>query len=260
MSEQLRCTLVQTELFWEDVNANLQALTEKVLKQSGKTDLIILPEMFTTGFTMNPEPLADTMSGSTVAWMKVMAFETKATIMGSVIIKEKNNYYNRLLVVAPTGDLATYDKRHLFTLAGEHEPYTAGSDRIIVEVNGWKIMPMICYDLRFPVWSRMQHADEYDVLVYVANWPKPRIAAWDALLRARAIENQSYCIGVNRVGTDENGHEYVGHSCAYDFGGHAIGGLLQNQRIKTVTLDKSALNAFREKLPFLDDADDFFIK
>ena len=165
MSDQLRCTLIQTELIWEDVNANLQALTEKVLEQTDKSDLIILPEMFTTGFTMNPEELAEPMNGSTVDWMKVMAFE-------------------------------------------------------IVEVNGWKIMPMICYDLRFPVWSRMQEPNEYDVLVYVANWPKPRVAAWDTLLRARAIENQAYCIGINRVGVDGNDHEYVGHSGVYDFGGN----------------------------------------
>lgn len=259
MKDQLRCTLIQTELIWEDVNANLSALTDKVLSQSGETDLIILPEMFTTGFSMNPESLAEEMDGSTLDWMKVMAFETKATLMGSAIIKEGDQFFNRLLVVSPSGDLATYDKRHLFTLAGENEPYTPGNDRIIVEVNGWKIMPMICYDLRFPVWSRMQSVNEYDLLVYVANWPKPRVAAWDALLKARAIENQSYCIGVNRVGTDKNGHEYVGHSCVYDFGGQAMFEPGNGEFIKTVLLDKSELQAFREKLPFLDDADGFVI-
>jgi omega-amidase len=206
---------------------------------------------------MNPADLAEEMNGSTVDWMKVMAFETKATIMGSVIIKEDDQYFNRLLMVTPSGDLAAYDKRHLFTLAGEHESYTSGGDRIIVEVNGWKIMPMICYDLRFPVWSRMQSADEYDLLVYVANWPKPRVAAWDALLKARAIENQAYCMGVNRVGVDGNDHEYVGHSGAYDFGGQSMLDLVENESINTVTLDRNELIAFREKLPFLDDADEF---
>ena len=259
MMDQLRCTLIQTELIWEDVNANLGVLTDKVLEHSGKSDLIILPEMFTTGFTMNPESLGEEMDGSAVDWMKVMAFETKATLMGSAIIKEEGQFFNRLLVVSPSGDLATYDKRHLFTLAGENEPYTPGNDRIIVEVNGWKIMPMICYDLRFPVWSRMQGADEYDLLVYVANWPKPRIAAWDALLKARAIENQSYCIGVNRVGTDSNGHEYVGHSCAYDFGGQAMFDPLTKEESRTILLEKGDLQAFRKKLPFLDDADGFVI-
>lgn len=259
MSDQLRCTLIQTELVWEDVNANLKSLTEKVLAQSGTTDLIILPEMFTTGFTMNPSSLAEKMDGNTVDWIRVMAFETKATIMGSAIIKEDDQYFNRMVVVSPSGDLATYDKRHLFTLAGEHDPYTAGNDRIIVEVNGWKIMPMICYDLRFPVWSRMQNAEEYDLLVYVANWPKPRVAAWDALLKARAIENQAYCIGVNRVGTDSNGHEYVGHSCVYDFGGQALFDPLTDEEVRTVLLDKNKLQTFREKLPFLDDSDEFRI-
>lgn len=259
MSQHLRCTLVQTELLWENVSGNLDALTTKLEPLSGQTDVIILPEMFTTGFTMQPTHLAETMTGSTVDWMKIMAFETNASIIGSAIIKEGKGFYNRLLVVTPAGEVATYDKRHLFTLAGEHEPYTAGKDRVIVEVNGWKIMPMICYDLRFPVWSSMQGTDEYDLLVYVANWPKPRISHWDALLKARAIENQAYCIGVNRVGTDGNGLEYVGHSGAYDFGGIDLIAPMQGEGLQTVTLDKSALQSFREKLPFLADADGFEI-
>ncbi len=212
MKNILKITIIQSELVWENSAQNRQVFLEKIKSISEVVDLIILPEMFTTGFTMNPEKVAETMDGETIHWLKYLAKEKNTAITGSLIIKEGNKYYNRLVFVHPTGEIKTYDKRHTFTLAGEDKIYTAGNKKLIVAYKGWKICPMICYDLRFPVWSR--NTDDYNLLIYVANWPKPRITAWSTLLKARAIENMSYVVGVNRIGADDNGHEYSGNSAA----------------------------------------------
>jgi predicted amidohydrolase len=219
-------------------------------------DIILLPEMFTSGFTMNPTKVAESMQGETVAWMKESASKKQAAITGSLVVEENGYYYNRLLFVHPDGVVESYDKRHTFTLAGENEVYSAGTQKLIVNYKGWKICPLICYDLRFPVWAR--NVENYDVLIYVANWPKVRIAAWDALLKARAIENMSYCIGVNRVGLDGNNHEYSGHSAAYDVLGNRLDSIpVEKEAIEIVTLNKRDLETYRMKLNFLEDRDEF---
>jgi predicted amidohydrolase len=219
-------------------------------------DIILLPEMFTSGFTMNPTKVAESMQGETVAWMKESASKKQAAITGSLVVEENGFYYNRLLFVHPDGVVESYDKRHTFTLAGENEVYSAGTQKLIVNYKGWKICPLICYDLRFPVWAR--NVENYDVLIYVANWPKVRIAAWDALLKARAIENMSYCIGVNRVGLDGNNHEYSGHSAAYDVLGNRLDSIpVEKEAIEIVTLNKRDLETYRMKLNFLEDRDEF---
>ena len=258
MQNELRTALVQTDLIWENPEQNKQQLAAKIKGLTGKADLVILPEMFTSGFTMSPEAVAETMEGETVAWMKQMAAKTSAAICGSVVITDNGHYFNRFVFAMPDGSLETYDKRHTFTLAGEHEVYKAGSEKRIIHYKGWAICPLICYDLRFPVWAR--NTEDYDLLIYVANWPKPRIAAWDALLKARAIENMSYCIGVNRVGFDGNDYEYPGHSAVYDGLGSNMSNLKPGQEaIETITLDKMHLEAIRRRLKFLDDRDAFTV-
>ena len=263
MTDTLKCTLVQTELIWEDVQGNLDLLSTKIKNITEPTDLIILPEMFTTGFSMTPHHLSEDMNGRTVEWLKNIADKTRSTIMGSCIIQENGNYFNRFLAVDLDGNVSSYDKKHLFALAGEHDEYTAGSEPIVFEVKGWKIRPLICYDLRFPVWSRSKKSNlsayEYDLLAYVANWPAPRINAWDTLLKARAIENQSYCIGVNCLGSDGNQLEYPGHSIACDFAGNLIENLRSEDAIKTVVLEKKPLSQYRQRLPFQADADEFIL-
>ncbi len=212
--------------------------------------------MFTTGFTMNPYKVAETMNGETVLWLKELAKEMDCAITGSLIIKEDKKYFNRLVFVFPTGEIKTYDKRHTFTLAGEDKVYTAGKEKLLVAYKGWKICPLVCYDLRFPVWAR--NVENYDLLLYVANWPKPRIEAWDALLKARAIENMSYCVGVNRVGLDVNNYEYVGHSAVYDSLGNSISSIPASvEDVGIITLNAEHLKLAREKLQFLNDRDDF---
>jgi omega-amidase len=259
MQEYLKIALIQTELFWENPQKNRTHLTEKIESISESVDIIILPEMFTSGFTMKAEKVAETMFGETVVWMQELALKKQTAIIGSVIISENSNFYNRLLFVHPNGIIETYDKKHTFTLAGEDNVYTAGKSKLLVSYKGWKICPLICYDLRFPVWAR--NVEEYDVLIYVANWPKVRIAAWDALLKARAIENMSYCIGVNRVGEDENNHEYSGHSAVYDVLGEKLDNIPENQEyIEIVTLNKDHIKTYREKLNFLNDKDIFTIE
>ena len=256
MQKQLSVALLQSTLVWEDPIENRLDFTKKINDIKKPVDLIILPEMFTTGFTMNPAIIAETMDGNSVEWMKQMAKETKAAIIGSLVITEGKDHYNRLFFVEPSGLIHTYDKRHTFTLAGEHLVYTAGTEHALVEYKGWRINPLICYDLRFPVWAR--NWQDYDLLLYVANWPKPRIAAWDALLKARAIENMSYCIGVNRVGLDANGLEYPGHSVVYDLFGNAIAEGEENQESTIIaSLTKEHLKKYREKLQFLNDRDTF---
>lgn len=260
---QLIITLIQTNLHWEDKAANLGMLEEKINSIKEKTHIVVLPEMFSTGFSMQPEKLAETMEGESVQWMKRIASQKKVIITGSLIIEEKGSYFNRLLWVLPNGQIGSYDKRHLFAYAGEDQHYSSGTKRFIASVNGWKIFPLICYDLRFPVWSRQQFAEdgsfEYDVLLYVANWPERRVSAWKTLLQARAIENQSYVIGVNRVGKDGNNIHHSGSSSVIDAMGEILFQQEEDELIKTIVLDKEVLTTVREKLPFSKDADDFQI-
>ncbi|MEQ9402693.1 MAG: amidohydrolase [Cyclobacteriaceae bacterium] len=255
--KDLKVSLIQTAIHWEQPEANTAMFEEKIWSID-QTDLIVLPEMFTTGFSMNPEPLAEPPGGRTFKWMKQMASQKNVAITGSYIVKDQGKYYNRLYFVFPDGTSQKYDKKHLFTLAGEDENYSAGSDRLIVEYRGWKICPMICYDLRFPVWSRSRtSADslyEYDLLIYVASWPDARINAWDTLLKARAIENQSYCIGVNRIGTDPSSKLYPGHSAVYSYLGNEVN-FSPEEEVLSASLDQSVMNQFRERFPFQQDAD-----
>jgi omega-amidase len=260
---QLKFTLIQTELKWEDKAANLQRLEEKIRNIGQATHIVILPEMFSTGFSMKPEQLAEKMDGVTVEWVKRLAAEKKIILTGSMIIEEENHYFNRLLWVLPNGQCGYYDKRHLFAFAGEDQHYTGGTGRLIASVNGWKINPLVCYDLRFPVWARQQYDEnknfEYDVLIYVANWPEKRSIAWKSLLQARAIENQCYVIGVNRVGRDGNDIYYSGDSMVIDPLGEILYQKTNDEDTATITLDRSHLDTVREKFPFWKDADRFTI-
>lgn len=258
MQNQLNIALVQSDLAWENPEANWKNFTKKIEDISKPVDVVVLPEMFATGFTMNAEKVAETMQGETVIWMKQIATGKNAAIAGSLVIKEHGKFYNRFLFVEPSGNISIYNKRHTFTLANEHKTYTAGTEKVIVDYKGWKICPQVCYDLRFPVWAR--NVEDYDVLIYVANWPKPRISAWDALLKARAIENMSYCIGVNRVGVDGIDIEYVGHSGAYDVLGNPIADFQHGkEQIEIITLEKRHIEAYRNKFKFLNDRDTFNI-
>ncbi len=258
MQQELKVALIQSELAWEDPKQNRVNFEKKINAIDEKVDLIILPEMFTTGFTMNAASIYETMDGETVNWMQSLAKSNNLALTGSIVIKDNNNYYNRLLFVHPDGLIETYDKRHTFTLAGEHKVYTAGKTKLLVDYKGWKICPLLCYDLRFPVWAR--NIENYDLLLYVANWPKPRIAAWNALLKARAIENMSYCIGVNRVGIDINKYEYSGHSGVYDILGNIISNIQPSlEQTEVITLNKNHIQKYRQKLMFLEDRDSFTI-
>ncbi|WJJ97358.1 amidohydrolase [Algibacter luteus] len=258
MQNELTVGLIQSDLVWENPKQNRLNFAKKIDAISEEVDLFVLPEMFTTGFTMNAEKVAETMHGETVSWMKNTASKKKAAIVGSIVITENNKFYNRLLFVEPSGNIFIYNKRHTFTLVGEDKTYTAGQDKVILDYKGWKIQPLICYDLRFPVWSR--NTEDYDLLLYVANWPKPRVSAWDALLKARAIENMSYCIGVNRVGVDGVNSEYSGHSTVYDVLGNCITDFQSGkEQIQIVTLEKRHIQAYRNKLNFLNDRDSFKI-
>lgn len=259
MKDQLKIALIQTDLVWEHPKQNRINLSAKISAISESVDIIMLPEMFTSGFTMNARTIAETMTGESVSWMLKLAKEKHAAITGSLVIKDKDKYYNRLLFVRPDGQIESYDKRHTFTLAGEHKVYEAGTNNITINYKDWKIRPLICYDLRFPVWAR--NTVDYDVLFYVANWPKVRITAWDTLLKARAIENMSYCIGVNRVGLDGNNFEYSGHSAAYDVLGKRLDTIQPDQEATAiVTLKKDHIVTYREKLGFLKDRDVFTLK
>lgn len=269
----LTISVIQTHLHWENKPANLQMLEEKIMSIAEKTELVVLPEMFSTGFSMRPEELAETMEGETVQWMKRIAAQKKVILTGSVIIKEESadgqvNYYNRLIWMLPNGQYGVYDKRHRFAYAGEDDHYTAGSKRLIASVKGWKINLLVCYDLRFPVWARQQTRNvstslsagpEYDVLVYVANWPERRIQAWKTLLQARAIENQCYVVGANRVGDDGNKIHYSGESMIIDPLGEVLYTKKDEEDIYTITLEKTQLDSVREKFPFWKDADAFMI-
>jgi omega-amidase len=258
----LKVTLIQSQLHWENIAANIEMFDEKINAISEHTEVVFLPEMFSTGFSMQPEKAAETMDGSAVQWMKKKAAEKKIIITGSVAIEENGQYLNRLVWMLPNGTMGTYDKRHLFGYAGEHEHYQAGDKRLIAQVKGWKICLNICYDLRFPVWARNRILAEtnepaYDVLVYVANWPERRKTAWTTLLQARAIENQCYVIGVNRVGNDGNDIYHSGETSLIDPMGEIIYRKSHEEDIFTYTLDRNKLDEIRKNIPFLKDADKF---
>lgn len=257
MNTSLNIALIQSHIAWENPIQNRAVFEQKIRSISKDVELIILPEMFTTGFTMNAKHLGETMDGVTVSWLQKLAREQNCAIAGSVIIQDSGYYYNRFLFVAPDSTVQKYDKHQLFTLAREEEVFTAGLEEVIIIYKGWKIKPQVCYDLRFPVWAR--NTSGYDMLLYVASWPKPRINAWDTLLKARAIENMSYCIGVNRVGLDGKGYEYNGHSAIYDVLGNSVleENPVEKETILYATLDKNHIASTRKKLPFLDDADHF---
>lgn len=259
MAQKLNTALIQANLKWEDPQANRSFFSKEIKALSEEIDLIILPEMFTTGFSMNASKLAEKTDGLTLNWMREMAKLKDAAVTGSVIITENDNYYNRLFFVFPDGSYKIYDKRHTFTLAKEDQTYSAGKDRLIVDYKGWKICPLVCYDLRFPVFAR--NTEDYDLLIYVANWPSKRVFAWDTLLKARAIENMSYCIGVNRTGNDGDGYEYNGHTAAYDCLGKNLTELDREEPfVEEITLEKKHLEETREQLKFLQDRDKFTLK
>jgi len=253
----LRVTLVQQPLVWHDASANRGRFATLLAPLAGRTDLIVLPETFTTGFSMEVAQLAEEEGGATVAWLRTQAAALDAAIMGSVITRAGGRYYNRLLFVQPSGTVRHYDKRHLFRMGGEHEHFTAGREAWSLEWRGLKLCPQVCYDLRFPVFSRRRPGLEYDLLVYVANWPAARAAAWQALLRARAIENLCYVVAVNRVGPDGRDVAYAGDSVALDYLGQPLLALDAQPGVATVSLDSTPLVAFRERFPAHLDADRF---
>lgn len=253
-SKELRISLIQSDLFWEDPQANLETFSEKLKALYHTTDLVILPEMFTTGFSMKPEGLAS--DDSIFEYLEAHAQKGGFAIYGSVMFKTEAGFVNRGIFMRPDGTTTTYDKRHTFTLAGEHKVYDRGAQPVIATFLGWRINLQICYDLRFPVFSR--NVQDYDLLIYVANWPVPRVNAWDALLKARAIENMSYCVGVNRVGTDGTGMDYNGHSQVYDvLGNELVTHPWETVGVKTCLLDKEHIAHYRNKLKFLNDRDSF---
>ena len=289
----LTITTIQTDVKWEDKAANLRTLEDKILSIPGNTELVVLPEMFSTGFSMRPEGLAERMDGPTLAWMRSVAARKRIILTGSVIIEEEGNYFNRLIWMLPNGEYGYYDKRHRFAYAGENEQYTPGHRRLVASVKGWKIMPLVCYDLRFPVWSRQTPAPppgdgsdtnspsseagasatthpapsatstpsmEYDILLYVANWPQRRSLAWKTLLQARAIENQSYVVGLNRVGNDGNNIYHSGDSMIIDPLGEILYHEAEKEDIFTITLQKDTLTDIRQRFPFWRDADSFSIQ
>lgn len=255
----MRTTIIQTNLHWENPVANRAMFAEKLAPLAGNTELVVLPEMFTTGFSMNAATLAEPMNGPTHQWMIAQATYLNAAVTGSFICREKNHYFNRMLFVRPDGQTDWYDKRHLFGLAKEHETYTQGQERRIVEWQGWKICLLVCYDLRFPVWSRNGAAGQFDLLIYVANWPARRGHHWRALLPARAIENQCYVAAVNITGTDGLGYEYNGDSGILDFSGQYFCQISGQPGVFTTKLSLDDLQQFRRQLPFLEDADVFHL-
>lgn len=254
----MKIAIIQSDLYWEDASKNRKSFESKINQIDSDINLVVLPEMFSTGFTMNAAEVAETMQGETVSWLQSLAKQKNFAITGSLIIVENEKYYNRMLFVFPSGEIQHYDKRHLFSLAAEDKFYTNGNKKVIVEYLDWKICLQVCYDLRFPVFAR--NVENYDLLLYVANWPKVRTNAWDSLLKARAIENLSYVVGVNRVGLDANNYEHIGHSQAIDFLGNFILEPQESEAVFIVELDKKIMLETREKLDFLSDKDIFEIK
>lgn len=265
MKNQLSVAVLQSDICWHEPSKNREMFENQITCIESVIDLIILPEMFTTGFTMEAAQNAETMQGESIQWMKKMAVEKEAAITGSIIIEENNQYFNRLIWIHKDGTLHYYDKKHLFGLAGEHLNYTPGVEPLIVDLEGWKIRPAICYDLRFPVWLRnkfnpQKNEYDYDLLIVVANWPTKRISAWKTLLQARAIENQAFVVGLNRIGTDGNNHHYSGDSAVYNELGETLYLKADIADIGVVTLNKESLTNTRNHLPFLADADSFAIQ
>jgi predicted amidohydrolase len=255
MNSHLRVTLVQTGLAWQDPATNRHHLAAHFRGLAGHTDLVVLPEMFSTGFSMDATALAEDMDGPTVGWMREEAAALGCVVTGSLIVREAGLCHNRLVWARPDGTVEHYDKRHLFRVAGEHDHYAAGARRLVVDLKGWRVCPMVCYDLRFPVWSR--NRDDYDLLLYVANWPQRRANAWSTLLRARAIENLSYVMGVNRIGKDGNGVTYAGDSVVLDFLGQPLSSEGGGDRVETAVLDLESLQSYRVSFPAHLDADRF---
>jgi omega-amidase len=259
--DDLRITTIQTHLYWEDIDQNLVHFEEKLNALTEQTDIIVLPEMFTTGFTMNPKVLAESHGDKGLQWMQRKSKEKNCVLVGSISVKDGEKFYNRLYWVMPDGSYQSYDKRHLFQMGKEDVHYTAGSKKFVVEYKGWKICPLICYDLRFPVWSRNTKENTYDVLVYVANWPEVRSYPWKQLLIARAIENQAYVVGVNRIGQDGNAITHSGDSCILNPRGEIISKTKANEDIsETVSLSFTYLEEFRKLFPVMLDGDEFEVK
>lgn len=259
----LTITTIQSNIIWEEKTTNLRLLEQKIAGIEEKTEIVVLPEMFNTGFSMRPEALAETMEGETVEWMKRVSRENGIVLTGSIMIEEAGNYFNRLIWMLPNGQYGYYDKRHLFAYGEEDKHYSPGNKRLIASVKGWKINLLVCYDLRFPVWARQkinEEGAEYDVLIYVANWPERRSHAWKTLLCARAIENQCYVVGVNRVGSDANNIYYSGNSLVIDPLGQVLYHMADEEDVNTITLQKETLEDIRSKFPFWKDADSFNIE
>jgi predicted amidohydrolase len=261
----LRVSLVQGATRWHDAAANRDYYGALLRPLRGSSDLILLPETFLSGFTNETLGNAESMQGEGVRWLGEMAKETGAVVTGSLVVRHGDRCVNRLIWARPDGSQALYDKRHLFRMAGEHERYAEGRERLIVELNGWRICPQVCYDLRFPVWLRNRHDPaqgrfDYDLLLFVANWPAARRHAWSTLLKARAIENLCYCAGVNRVGVDGNDIAYAGDSAVLDFLGQPLIELGGQEQVATVSLDPAALDAFRQRFPAWMDADPFSLR
>lgn len=254
----MKIALIQTDLFWQNASKNRENFDSKINEIQSEVNLIVLPEMFSTGFTMNASEVAETMQGDTIEWMKLKAKQKNAAVAGSVVITENEKYYNRMIFVFPSGEFQYYDKRHSFSLAGEDKVYTCGNQKVIVDYLDWKICLQICYDLRFPVFAR--NVENYDLILYVANWPKVRTNAWDVLLKARAIENLSYVVGVNRIGNDAHNYEHIGHSQAIDFLGNYVLEPQEKNGVFVIELDKNTMYETRKKLDFLSDKDQFEIK
>jgi len=257
--QDLKVTAIQTELVWEDIESNLAAFDTKIDAIEDETHLIVLPEMFTTGFSMNPAALAQDMNGSAIVWLKAKARHKNVDMVGSIIVKEDDKFFNRLIWAKPSGEIFTYDKKHLFRMAGEEKVYIAGHKNITVELHGWKIRPFICYDLRFPVWTR-NIDNQYDAAIFIANWPARRSEHWKLLLQARAIENQCFVVGVNRVGTDGNGHPYSGDSAVIDPWGSVLFQKTDLACTFTTPLSYEVLQKAREAFPVWMDADNDLIR
>ncbi|MFT4595645.1 MAG: omega-amidase [Bacteroidia bacterium] len=253
----IRVTVCQVNIGWQAKKQNLARYSELISHLKGETDIIVFPETFTTGFSMKNPELSEEMAGLTVEWMKAQSVKLNADVVASFICKEDGKLYNRFVWARPNGSLDYYNKRHLFSFANEDALFTAGTERKIFDRDGWKMMPQVCYDLRFPVFSRNLKSDRYDVLFYIANWPKARASAWKSLLVARAHENQCYVVGVNRVGADGNGIEYQGDSMVISPKGEVLAHLEENEALETVALNWGELSSFRDKFRPLNDADNF---
>jgi omega-amidase len=261
--QDLRLTLVQPTLAWHEIEENLAHFSSLFESADLETDVIVLPEMFTTGFTMESSKVAEQMNGRTHTWMQEQALRHNAVICGSIVIEDEGNYYNRFLWVEPGGQTVFYNKRHLFRMADENKFYAQGTELITINYKGWKLRPLVCYDLRFPVWARNSVKDDefaYDILIYVANWPQVRVSVWSTLLHARALENYAYCIGVNRVGEDEKGINYNGQSMAFNPKGNKLCNLENVEIMQTVKLNYDTLDKYRKQFPVFLDADNFDLK